>query len=98
MFGTKFPGAGAPNWMTAYPTIVHSLWRFTGDADIIRKHWPSLKAYLGWYERKLAAFGRFDQDPFQRDATGGLGRQQPPGDWCPPPAEPGVHPSADLTV
>lgn len=27
VFGAKFPGAGAPNWMTAFPTILHTVWR-----------------------------------------------------------------------
>lgn len=48
-FTLKFPGAGAPNWMTAYPTILYRLWQFTGDKDIIRKHWPHLKSYINWY-------------------------------------------------
>ena len=38
-FNMKFPGAGAPNWMTAYPTVIYRLWQFTGDAALVRKHW-----------------------------------------------------------
>ena len=88
-FGAKFPGAGAPNWMTAYPTILHTLWRFTGDLALVRTHWPHLQAYMSWYERKLRAFPRFDENPFRRDAAGNIGSTQFPGDWCPPPATPG---------
>lgn len=89
--GTGFPGAGSPNWMSAYPTILHTVWKHSGDTDLIRDHWPQLERYLGWYERKLLTITSFAENPFEAD--------NPPGDWCPPPPVPGSFwdPSLDIT-
>lgn len=84
-FAMAFPGSGAPNWMTAYPTIVYRLWQFTGDAALVKKHWPQLQSYLNWYKKKLAKFPKFDQNPFRRTQAGTISATAFPGDWCPAP-------------
>eukprot|EP01043_Picozoa_sp_COSAG02_P062111 COSAG02_NODE_8491_length_2551_cov_2.682300_3_plen_369_part_00 len=45
---SDFPGAGAPNWMTAFPTILHTVWKHTGDTRLIKRHWSALENYIGW--------------------------------------------------
>jgi hypothetical protein len=88
---TSFPGAGAPNWMTAFPTILHTLWKHTGDTSLISRHWEQLVGYLGWYERKLRKFPSFASNPFRRTASGEISDTQFPGDWCPPPKTQGMY-------
>ena len=88
---TSFPGAGAPNWMTAFPTILHTLWKHTGDTSLISRHWEQLVGYLGWYERKLRKFPSFASNPFRRTASGEISDTQFPGDWCPPPKAQGMY-------
>lgn len=84
---TGFPGAGAPNWMTAFPTILHTVWKHTGDTRLIKKHWSALKSYVNWLDRKFHAFPDFTSDPFRRTGDGSIATTQFPGDWCPPPAK-----------
>lgn len=90
IFGLTYPGPGAPNWMTAYPTIIWTVYKFYGDERIVRRHWGSLKKYIAWYDGKFnATHGNFTADPFRRDAHGKLSPTQFPGDWCPPAKTPG---------
>lgn len=91
IFTASYPGHGAPNWMTAFPTIIHAVWRQSGDTQIIERHWTGLMAYLDWYERRLnTTAGDFAKDPFRLDPdTGTPESTQFPGDWCPPPQKAG---------
>lgn len=94
---TGFPGAGAPNWMTAFPTILHTVWKHSGDTRLVRAHWPALRRYIGWFDRKFSAFPDFTKDPFRRTESGSMAATQFPGDWCPPPATPGLYYAANLS-
>ena len=94
---SDFPGAGAPNWMTAYPTILYACWKHTGDSALVTKHWPHLQRYLAWYERKLAPFPQFAQNPFRRTINGTIATTQFPGDWCPPPLVQGMYRNDSMT-
>ena len=71
-------GAGAPNWETAYPTIVHSLWLYHGDVRVVEHHWASLQRYMAFWRGKHANDGGL--------AKCCIGF----GDWVPPPQPPGA--------
>ena len=43
-------GPGAPNWQSAYPTVIWTMYRYLGDVGIVQKHWASLKLYLGYWD------------------------------------------------
>eukprot|EP01047_Picozoa_sp_COSAG01_P063674 COSAG01_NODE_8293_length_2840_cov_14.414447_1_plen_535_part_00 len=94
---TGFPGAGAPNWMTAFPTILHTVWKHSGDTRLVKAHWPALVSYISWYDRKFSAFPDFSANPFRRTVSGNLSATQFPGDWCPPPAKFGSYYDGNLT-
>ena len=36
-------GAGAPNWQTVYPSIVHTMWKYGGDVQVVSDHFTSLE-------------------------------------------------------
>ena len=95
---SDFPGPGSPNWMTAFPTIVHTVWKHTGDNSLVERHWPHLLSYLGWFQRKLAKFPSFASDPFRRTAAGAISNTQFPGDWCPPPKTQGLFRNDSLNT
>ena len=38
-------GAGAPNWQTAYPTVIWNVMHYYGDKHIVEEHWASLLRY-----------------------------------------------------
>ena len=50
-------GPGAPNWQSAYPTIVWTMYRYLGDLQIVQKHWNSLKAYLTYWKKEYVKNG-----------------------------------------
>ena len=85
------------NWQTAYPTILYSTWKHTGDDQLIKSHWPHLERYLAWYARKLSKFHLFSANPFRRTANGSIDDTQFPGDWCPPPAAQGQYRNASMS-
>ena len=71
-------GAGAPNWETAYPSIVHALWQYHGDVRVVQQHWPSLLRYMAFWRGKHANDGGLAK------CCVGF------GDWVPPPQPPGA--------
>jgi hypothetical protein len=71
-------GPGAPNWQTAYPTVVHALWLYHGDTRIVQRHWPSLLRYMSFVDGEHAARGL-------KGCCSGF------GDWVPPPSAPGKN-------
>jgi len=66
---------GAPNWQTAYPTVVWSLLKYRGDFDIVEKHWEPLQAYYNFFN------GQYESTGLANFFTGF-------GDWVPPPPNP----------
>ena len=93
----KKAAASPQNWQTAYPTILYSTWKHTGDDQLIKSHWPHLERYLAWYARKLSKFHLFSANPFRRTANGSIDDTQFPGDWCPPPAAQGQYRNASMS-
>jgi len=67
--------AGAPNWQTAYPTLLSVLQRYSGDKDVVAKHWSSLQAYIAFFD------GQYKKTGLKNFMVGF-------GDWVPPPPQP----------
>lgn len=63
-------GAGAPNWQSAYPTLVWSQWKYAGDLRLVVRHWPSLVRYANHWIQTI------DTTPPSKFTTGF-------GDWVP---------------
>jgi alpha-L-rhamnosidase len=68
-------GAGAPNWQSAYPSIVWALFKYYGDIGPAETHHASLVKY-------------YDNLARQYNATGVKGYATGFGDWVPPPPQP----------
>merc|ERR1719272_2876826 len=62
-------GPGAPNWQSAYPTLIWTLYRYLGDDRLVMDHWEALKLYGAYWagEFKKNGIANFDS---------GF------GDWC----------------
>jgi len=69
---------GAPNWQTAYPTLLWVLYRYNGDKDLIQDHWVSLQAYIAFFDKS------YQQTGIKNFFTGF-------GDWVPPPPAPSAN-------
>lgn len=65
-------GDGAPNWQSAYPTIVWAMWHYYGDVQPVTQHYSSLLKYYAYFERGY-------------NKTGIAKFQTGFGDWVPPP-------------
>jgi len=64
--------AGAPNWQTAYPTLVWTLLRYRGDTNIVKQQWPQMRKYSAFLDAQYK--------------KGGLKNYYVGyGDWVPPP-------------
>ena len=50
-------GAGAPNWQSAYPSIVWALYMYNGDITPAERHHDSLVAYYDNLERQYEQRG-----------------------------------------
>jgi len=50
-------GAGAPNWQSAYPTLIWTIYRYHGDERLVQKHWPSLKLYASYWAKEYKKHG-----------------------------------------
>lgn len=68
-------GAGAPNWQTAYPTLIHEMFITYGDTQIIQRHWSFLAKYQMYWD------GNYNATGLKNLITGF-------GDWVPPPPFP----------
>jgi alpha-L-rhamnosidase len=68
-------GSGAPNWQSAYPSIVWAMWKYCGDAGPIDAHFESLARYYDYFEAGY-------------NTTGLANFQTGFGDWVPPPPFP----------
>ena len=50
-------GAGAPNWQSASPTVIWTLYRYPGDVRIVQDHWPALYKYLQYWDGEFTKHG-----------------------------------------
>jgi hypothetical protein len=64
-------GPGAPNWQSAYPTVIWTMYRYLGDVGIVQKHWASLKLYLGYWD------GEYVKEEINRKTQGGSRERVP---------------------
>jgi alpha-L-rhamnosidase len=69
---------GAPNWQTAYVTILWVLSNHYGDQEILRRHHESLVKYFYFLELSYTK-------------TGMAQFREKYGDWCPPPPSRKAH-------
>jgi len=53
---------GAPNWQSAYPTIVWALYRYHGDVGIVADHWPAMIQYFKYWKGEFAKNGAANFD------------------------------------
>lgn len=70
--------AGAPNWQSAYPTIVWTMFQYYGDKRILIKHHDGLVKYFHYFEGQYHIRGGL------KNFTTGAAF----GDWVPPPPHP----------
>src|SRR5690606_31631931 len=43
----------SPEWTTVYPYLLHELYRYYGERELLVEHWPHLVRYLDWELGKL---------------------------------------------
>ena len=78
---------GSVVWQSAYPVIAQRMWRHYADKAVVQAHWASLKAFMGYLDRKA--------DPVTRLVlTGGLSDWNPVGGNGNGPDTPAVECSA----
>jgi alpha-L-rhamnosidase len=46
-------GAGAPNWQSAFPTVLWSQWKYAGDVALVERHWVSIKKYAAYWAGEI---------------------------------------------
>jgi alpha-L-rhamnosidase len=68
-------GSGAPNWQSAYPSVIWALWKYYGDSGPIDTHFDSLTRYYDYFEASY-------------NTTGIANFKTGYGDWVPPPPFP----------
>ena len=66
--------AGAPNWQSAFPTLLWTLYRYHGDRQILERHHDALVRYYDYLE-----------DQYNNCHGDMKTYRQGFGDWCPPP-------------
>lgn len=66
---------GAPNWQSAFPVVVWTLYTYYGDSDVVVRFHDALVRYYDYLEA-------------QYNKTGVKQFRQGFGDWCPPPPHP----------
>ena len=49
--------AAPPNWETAYPVLIWTMYRYLGDVGIVHKHWSSLTNYLHHWQVQYEVLG-----------------------------------------
>ena len=42
-------GAGAPNWQSAFPTVLWSQWKYAGDEELVKRNWPAVLKYANYW-------------------------------------------------
>lgn len=69
--GNCKPSCGAPPWAIAAVVIPYNMWRYHGDARLLRSVWPKMRLFMEWLDSTA-------------DNSTGLVMQDGLADWCPP--------------